>query len=453
MRKQERRAWICLFIAAVLVIGVGIFGYRLVMHGGEWATFYGNTQIYTDGVINRGTVTDRYGEVLLDLTTEGPVYSDDYETRVATVHAVGDPGGNVSSGAVNIFKSQLIGYDLLNGTYDADANGKSISLTIDAGANRAAYEALAGRTGTVGVFNWKTGEIVCMVSTPSFDPADPSYITAGDDEGSYYFNNFLDGLLTPGSTFKLVTAAAVIDNIPDRDSFTYECDGVNQIGDTDESKLWDVSVHGEVNFREALAKSCNGAFGKLTRMVGAEVMREYAEKTGLTEPVQVDSIETAAGSFDFPDNDDIKLSWAGIGQADDLVNPCAMMVYMGAIANGGEAVQPTLIKSATFLKELTGGKSLGRYLDEDTAAELKVMMKNNVIENYGESNFEGLDIYAKSGTAESGSYRPDAWFVGFIDDENAPYAFVVWIKEGGFGADAAAPVAARVLNVLKENGY
>ena len=236
--------------------------------------------------------------------------------------------------------------------------------------------------------------------------------------------------------------------MPDRDSFTFECDGVNQVGDGENSKLIDVTEHGEVNFRDALAQSCNGAFGALTRKVGAKTMEKYAEKAGLTEPVPVDEIETAAGSFDFPKNDDVKLSWAGIGQADDLVNPCAMMVYMGAIANGGEPVQPTLIKSATFIKELTGGKSLGRYLDSDTAAELKDMMKNNVVENYGEWNFEGMDMYAKSGTAEVGSWNPDAWFVGFTDDEDAPYAFVVWVKDGGFGAETAAPIAARVIRSL-----
>ena len=451
MRKQERRAWICLLLVMVLLAGVGLFGYRFVRFGGEWATFYGNTQIYTDGAINRGTITDRYGEELLKCTPDGFQYSEDYETRVATVHAVGDPHGNISDGAISVFRSQLIGYDILNGTYDNTANGKKIALTIDANANRTAYEALGGRTGTVGVYNWKTGEVVCMVSTPAFDPAYEPEASA-DDESSYFFNNFLDGLLTPGSTFKLVTSAAVIDNMPDRDSFTFDCDGVNKLGKGDDSRLTDVSAHGEVDFRAALAQSCNGAFGALTREVGAKTMAKYAKKAGLTEPVRIDGIETAAGSFDFPDDDNVKLSWAGVGQADDLVNPCAMMVYMGAIANGGEPVQPTLIKSATFIKELTGGRSMGRYLDSDTAAELKDMMKNNVVENYGEWNFEGMDMYAKSGTAEVGSWNPDAWFVGFTDDEDAPYAFVVWVKDGGFGAEAAAPIAARVIRALGSSG-
>lgn len=429
----------------VLLAGITLFGYRFVKDGGKWATFYGNTQIYTDGNINRGTITDRNGEELLTCTDEGMIYSPDRLTRLATVHAVGDPGNNIPAGAINVFRSQLIGYDILNGTYDQTANGKSIALTIDANANREAYEALAGRTGAVGVYNWKTGEIVCMVSTPTFDPA---YEVDESDEESYYFNNFLDGAMTPGSTFKLVTSAAVIDNMPDRDSFTFDCDGVNQLGDRDDTKLTCVEAHGEVDFRSALAQSCNGAFGELTRDVGAVTMMEYAEKAGLTEPVEVNGIETAAGSFVFPDDNDVKLSWAGIGQAQDLVNPCAMMVYMGAIANGGEAVEPSLFKSATFIKEIRGGKSLGRYISEDTANELRSMMKNNVVENYGEDNFEGLDMYAKSGTAEVGTDDPDAWFVGFTDNENAPYAFVVWVKGGGYGSQVAAPIAARVIRAV-----
>ena len=449
MRKQERRAMICTLLALVLVLGVAVFGYRFVKDGGDWATFYGNTQIYTDGNINRGAVTDRNGEVLLQCTPDGFNYSDDRLTRLATVHAVGDPGGNIPAGAISIFKSQLIGYDILNGTYDQTANGKSIALTIDANANREAYSALAGRTGAVGVYNWKTGEIVCMVSTPTFDPRDES---ADSSEESYYFNNFLDGALTPGSTFKLVTSAAVIDNLPDRGSFEFDCDGVNQLGERDDTKLRCVEAHGTVDFKEALAQSCNGAFGELTREVGAANMMEYAKKAGLTEPVEVNGIETASGSFVFPDDNDIKLSWAGIGQADDLVNPCAMMVYMGAISNGGEAIQPSLFKSATFIKEIRGGRSLGRYLDEATADELKSMMKNNVVENYGEENFEGLDMYAKSGTAEVGTDDPDAWFVGFTNNENAPYAFVVWVKGGGYGSQVAAPIAARVIRAVGTTG-
>ena len=429
-------------IAAVLFLGLVVFSWRYVTEGGEWATFYGNTQIYTDGTINRGTVVDRNDVILLACTEDGTYYNDDYDVRVSTIHAVGDSQGNIANGAINRFTDKLIGYDLLNGTYNTSSEGETIQLTIDAYANAAAYEALNGSTGTVGVFNWKTGEILCMVSTPAFDPQEGE---PEDEDSPYYFNNFLDGALTPGSTFKLVTSAAVIDTLSDRDDFTFDCDGVNEFSGIDFTCVY---THGTVDFKEALAVSCNGAFGELTRTVGGDVMNEYVEKVGLTESVDVSGIETAAGSFDFPTDDDVKLSWAGIGQADDLVNPCAMMVYMGAIANGGEAIQPSIIKSSTLLKEITGGKSLGNYLSEDTADELKNMMKNNVEVTYGESNFPGLDIYAKSGTAENSDGGSDAWFVGFIDNDDAPYAFVVWVQDGGSGSSAAAPIANTVLSQL-----
>ncbi|MDD5824167.1 MAG: penicillin-binding transpeptidase domain-containing protein [Firmicutes bacterium] len=445
MRKLERRATICLALAAVLFMGIVVFGWRFVTNGGEWASFYGNTQIYTNGQINRGTIYDRNGTMLLNCTKSGIEYPQDSTLRKATLHAVGDPAGNVATGAINVYKSELIGYDLINGTYNTTAEGKNIYLSIDAEANRVAYNALNGREGTVGVFNYKTGEIMCMVSTPTTDPAYPS---STSPESAVYFNTFLMGALTPGSTLKLVTAAAAYDTLDDIENFSFTCDGTNRY---EGEKIPCTGVHGTVNFETSLAKSCNGAFGSLTRQIGPGQMMNYAEKAGLTDSIDVDGIHTAKGQFTFPDDSPINLSWAGIGQYQDLVNPCAMMVYVGSIANEGQAVQPTLLKNSNFLKNLTGGKSLGRYLAKTTADKLKEMMKYDVQMTYGESNFPGLDLYAKSGTAEVGTSASNSWFVGFIDNPSHPYAFVVWIKGGGIGYQAAGPVARSVLNTLIAN--
>ena len=231
------------------------------------------------------------------------------------------------------------------------------------------------------------------------------------------------------------------------DSFRFTCDGKNRYNKDD---ITCTSAHGTVNFRRALAVSCNGAFGKLAREVGAANLSTTTQKVGLTKSVDVDGIKTQAGSFTFPEDNEVNLSWAGIGQYDDQVNPCAMMVYMGAIANGGEPVQPKLMKSSSFLSAGKSGKSLGEYISSETADELRSMMKNNVKVTYGESNFYGLDLYAKSGTAETGSGE-DGWFVGFIDNEDYPLAFVVWIKNGGTGYASAGPVAKDVLNRIISN--
>ena len=449
MRKVERRATICLLLAAVLFLGTAFYVWRFVTKGKTWASFYGNQQIYTDGKLNRGIIYDRNGTQLLKCDKDGTHYSDDYELRLATVHAVGDSAGNVSTGAINMWSSELIGYDLLNGTYDTTSDGKKITLTIDAEANRTAYEYLSGKTGTVGVYNYETGEILCMVSTPTFDPNESQSSNENTGEtGSVYFNNFLQGAMTPGSTFKLVTAAAAIDSLSDVASFSFTCDGTNEYNG---EKITCTSAHGTVDFEDALAVSCNGAFGKLARKVGATNLATTAKKVGLTSSVNVDGIKTKKGSFTFPSDNDINLSWAGIGQYKDQVNPCAMMVYMGAIANGGEAIQPRLLKSSTFLNIGSSGKSLGEYLSSSTAKKLKSMMKNNVKTTYGEYNYSGLDIYAKSGTAETGSGE-DSWFVGFIDNDNYPLAFVVWVKDGGTGYATGGPIANAVLNKIISDG-
>jgi hypothetical protein len=145
--------------------------------------------------------------------------------------------------------------------------------------------------------------------------------------------------------------------------------------------------HGEVDLKQALSDSCNCYFGKLAEELGPDIMNEYVDKTGLTKNRKIDGITTAAGSFEFPESG-VNLAWAGIGQHKDLVNPCTMMMYMGAIANGGQAVKPRLIESVRFttfdLPASLPAKSRDiSMIDEGTANILKGMMAYNVEDNYG----------------------------------------------------------------------
>jgi peptidoglycan glycosyltransferase len=213
--------------------------------------------------------------------------------------------------------------------------------------------------------------------------------------------------------------------------------------------------HGEVDLKQALSDSCNCYFGKLAEELGPDIMNEYVDKTGLTKNRKIDGITTAAGSFEFPESG-VNLAWAGIGQHKDLVNPCTMMMYMGAIANGGQAVKPRLIESVRFttfdLPASLPAKSRDiSMIDEGTANILKGMMAYNVEDNYGTYNFPDLKICAKSGTAEVGADQtPNAWFAGFLDDEEHPYAFIVLVENGGSGSSVAGSVANKVLQEVVE---
>ncbi len=448
MKKIEKRAIMCLLLAGVLVVGLGIFCFRLVTDGDDWATYSANKNIYNDkGKLTAGTLYDTNGTLLMSNTEGKMTFNDDYGIRTAAVHLTGDPAGNISTGANIVYPDKLSGYNLITGTYTLSGKGRDVNLTVDADICKAADDALYGRSGTVGVYNYKTGEIVCTVSSPNYDPYDPPELSE-DDTSGIYINRFFSASFTPGSIFKLVTAAASIENKSDYSTWTFDCDGAVDYGSGDEVTC--MTSHGTVDLKQALSDSCNCYFGKLAEELGPKVMSEYVEKAGLTANRKIDDITTAAGSFEFPDSG-VNLAWAGIGQYHDLVNPCTMMMYMGAIANGGQAVKPRLVEDIRFA--MTGlPASLPAkprdisMIEEETANILKDMMRYNVEDTYGEYNFPDLKICAKSGTAEVGADKtPNAWFAGFLDDEEHPYAFIVLVENGGSGSSVAGSVANKVL--------
>jgi len=441
----------CLLLAGVLIVGLAVFCFRYATDGDDWATHTANRQIHTDnGHLSVGSLYDANGVLLMTNTGGEMTFSDDYGLRKALVHVTGDKNGNIATGANAVYPDKLAGYNLLTGTYSLKGQGRNVNLNLDADVCETAAAALGSRSGTVGVYNYETGEIVCLVSSPNYDPAKPPAVSA-DDTSGIYINRFFSASFSPGSIFKLVTAAASIENKEDYASWTYTCDGSEEYGS---DKVTCQTAHGTVNLQQALADSCNCYFGKLTEELGSKTMYKYVEKTGLTENRKVDGVTTAAGSFEFPESG-INLAWAGIGQYNDLVNPCSMMMYMGAIANGGRAVQPQLISDVDFANGLPAGLTLKKrkisMIEEETADILKTLMHYNVEDNYGTGNFPGLNICAKSGTAEVGkNVKPNAWFAGFLDDEEHPYAFIVLVEKGGSGSSVAGSVANKVLQKVVE---
>ena len=447
MKKIEKRAIMCLLLACVLLTGVGIFCYRYVTQGDDWASYSGNYDVYEDGKLTKGAVYDTNGKLLMKNSSDGMTFNDNVSIRRALMHITGDKDNNISTGANRAFTDEMIGYDLINGVYSLNNKGVDINLTLDADICATAIEAMGDRSGTVGVYNYKTGEIICMVSSPTYDPADPPQISA-DDTSGVYINRFTSSRFVPGSIFKLVTAAAAIENLDDAYTWTYNCTGSDDYGHGD--TVTDISAHGTVDLKKALEVSCNCYFGKLSEKLGGDLIKEYTEKLGLTKSYDIDGIKTAESTFDYPDSG-VNLAWTGIGQYHDMLNPCSMMVYMGAIGNGGTAVMPRLVEPTSFWDELLGkvpkvGVKTKDMIDAETASSLTDMMANNVEQHYGSGNFPGLDICAKSGTAEVGTGKePNAWFSGFLNDPDNPYAFIVLVENGGYGADVAGAVANTVL--------
>lgn len=427
MKTVTRRAGFAILIAMLVILGILTYGFRYIQDGANWASFFGN-----ENVSGTSVLSDRYGVTLATMSSGDISYADDYTTRLACYQVIGDKSGNIGTGALTHFAGRLSGFNYLYGT--TNSKGKNVSLTLDAALNVRAYEALGDRPGAVLVSNYRTGEILCMTSTPSQDPADPSDSPA---EGTY-LNKGISSALTPGSTFKLVTLAAAIDTIPDIYNKSYTCSGSIDIGgDT----INCTGVHGTQDIYGALANSCNCAFAQIAQEVGPDALETYADKLGFTESHSMNGIPTAAGRFDKAAKGSSFLSWSGIGQYNDLVCPYSMLRYVSAIGNGGSMLEPAILKHGATDRKTS-------LLSSESASAIKGFMRNNVTNNYGAGTFPGLQICAKSGTAEVGDGTSHAWFVGFLDDPSNPYAFVVVVEHGGGGLAAAGPVANTVLQAL-----
>ena len=455
MKKIERRAFVCSVLAMLLAAGMCVFLFRYFTSGGQWASSAFNRHLYnTDGVLASGTVLDRDGDVLSAAEGGKRTYYDNETVRKATLHAVGDLQGSIGTGALNAFADQLTGYSLLNGAFGAD-RGSELYLTIDARYNYAAYQALGGKKGTVAVYNYKTGEILCMVSAPSYDPLNvPADIETNEKYEGAYLNRFLSAAFVPGSVYKTVTLAAALEEIPDIHSRTWTCEGSVQIG---EETVVCSGTHGEQDIGDAFSNSCNVAFAQLAVELGADTLEKYTEKAGLTHSYSVSGLPTAKGAFNWENITDGQLGWAGVGQYHDRVNPCALMVYMGAIANGGKAAEPCLIKKSVSTLGIPSLPRLAGKTDTlvsaKTAEQMADMMAANVEKTYGTKRFPNMDLCAKSGTAEVGADEtPHAWFTGFLRGEDTPYAFVVLVENGGGGSSVAGTVAGTVLDLIV-NGY
>lgn len=420
MKKVKRRATAALLIAALLVVGLAVYLVRLADDGGAWASYF-------SGGTPGGTILDRNGVVLYSSDEDGYSFAEDWSTRVSCYHLLGDPNGNVRTGALRQFRDRLAGYSFVEGA----TSGKTISLSVDSTLNVTAYSALAGRNGAVMLMDYTTGEVLCMVSSPGDDPENPS----SEPADGTYLNKCLSSSFTPGSVFKLVTLAAAIDNIPDLFERSLWCEGEMIV---DGALLTCTGNHGSQTIEQALANSCNCAFGTLALELGPKLMAEYAEKLGMTASLQLDGMDVLPGSFTKGEAGSVGLAWSGVGQYEDLVCPYAMLRYVSAIANGGSVYEPTLLGHGSLDRET-------ELLSAETAQRIAEMMNYNVQNAYGSWVFPGLDVSAKTGTAEVGDGTSHAWMTGFLNDPAHPYAFVVILEHAGGGLANAGPVANTVL--------
>ena len=443
MKRILKRSTLILVFTLLFIGGASFFCVELVFNADDWANQPYNAHISGNGGLEQaGAVYDRNGTVLAKTQGTDRVYNENYSVRVGLLHTVGDNSLNISTAVQSKYRSQLTGYSLIWGLNMPQSlrTSHDITLTVDANASAAAYDALSayGKQGACVVYDYKTGEVISSVSTYSYDPEAPPEINE-DNEHEYegvYLDHVLSSSYTPGSIFKLVTAAAAIENIPDLFERTWYCEGHEDIGGP-EVRCVDGEAHGTLDFYGALEHSCNIVFAELAVELGPEKMTAAAEKMGINLSYEIDDVSTAKGHYDVSKATTNELAWSGVGQYNDEVNPMQMAILCGAIANGGNSVNPTYIKSGTgdLLKMIGLNDTKSReLLKSSTASTLSQSMPSYT--------FGSLSVRAKTGTAEVGDEKsPNAWMVGFSTDEDCPLAFACVVEDAGFGSQYARPVA------------
>lgn len=342
----------------------------------------------------------------------------------------------------------------------------NVVTTIDPDVQKAAYDALGDKKGAAVAIDPKTGKILAVVSTPSYDP---SSLTDANTAGSAWkkLNKDSDKPLTnralrqpvaPGSTFKLVVAAAALEDglYSSVDERTDSPDPYTLPGTVTPLENENKSAPCEnASIRTALRYSCNNVFAKMAYNLGQDKLRAMAEKFGFNDKEQ--DVPVRAYTSVYPsDMNDSSTALTGIGQFDVTATPLQMAMVSAAIANGGEMVSPHMVSTITN----SGGDTLKDYDDEasttqvvssDTAEQLQSAMQTVVEDGTGtNAQIDGVTVGGKTGTAQHGennSETPYAWFTSYAKNGDKEVAVAVLVEQSNAarsevsGNGLAAPVA------------
>lgn len=345
--------------------------------------------------------------------------------------------------------------------------GATVYTTINARAQQAAAQALGNRKGAVVALDPKTGAVLALVSSPSYDPnrlastdlatARTAWTELNADKGRPMANRATKEVYPPGSTFKLVTAAAALENGMKADSQVASPASLT-LPQTSVKLTNEVNCGGEKStIDHALQVSCNTAFANLGLQLGDAKLREQARKFGFDQPFEDDLASAASrfpGQLDKP-----QLAMSAIGQFDVAASPLQMAVVAAGIANDGQVMEPYLVQEvrAADLSVISSHRTqeLQRAMNEDNARSLQQMMVNVVDKGTGQrAAVSGVRVGGKTGTAQSDPKRPPyAWFVGFAKDPDV--AIAVFIEDAQVersdiaGGRLAGPVFKAVVESLR----
>lgn len=467
MYSSFRRIRFLLIMVVIVFVGISLYlvGFQL-FQAKELAEHARNSRNWVDETgIERGKIIDRSGEVL---AYSERLEGEDRWRRISEysysmAHLVGySTQEHGKSGIESAYNGQLLGLqddDLLGTVRDVlgkKGKGNDVELTVHAQLQSYIFNLLEGHKGSVVAMDPKTGEVLAMVSSPSFDSnnVDATWDELIEREDGVLLNRATQGVYTPGSIMKVVSAVSILEaGVPQ----SYDDSGVEVIEGA-EIYNYEGDVRGEMDLEDALVHSTNTYFANKALLVGGEKMKETAERFLFNQDFPF-SLRHEYSTVDYQGGmAKIDLASSAYGQGKTLVTPLHMAMVISSISQEGEMKEPQLVKS---IKTPTGTtlysqspKTISQVTEPPVARELRDMLIRTVEYN-GYCYLDGAVIGGKTGTAENPSGEDHAWFITFAKGSTKEFALAIVLEEEGrTGGQAAAPIAqqiyykARELNLL-----
>lgn len=404
----------------------------------------------------RGRILDREGNVLAQSLPDGTRHYND----ASVAHLLGYLDARYGSqGAELVFNEQLAGTapsgwaGAVRAEFDRERRtGNDIVLTVDPQVQAAAAAALGDRKGAIIALDPRNGEVLAMVSVPTYDPG--ALGTLGDDlltdPNAPLLNRAIQGLYPPGSTFKAVTATGILESGVARPDTMVECEDEIVIDGFPVSCRNTAQGEGRYPFKHAFTHSVNAIFADLGVKLGWTGLTDIARRYGFDSQPDF-TLETAPSQIHAPDSEATKtlLASTAFGQGELLATPLQMAIVAAVIANDGVLARPHI-----GLEERSDDVSLGaleatgsrRVIDATLAATMRDFMVSVV--QAGQANgvsFPGITVGGKTGTAEAGDGTSHAWFIAFAPAQDPRIAVAVVVENGGQGGVVASPIAGQVI--------
>lgn len=424
---------------------------------------YNNRQSAQQANVVRGAILAQDGRVLAETTNDSEGNSvrtykyDNLFAQTVGYTQYGNAGLEATQNYILQNSSVNILDQLSTDLRSQKKQGDDLVTSLDVDVQSAAYNALAGRKGAVVVLDADTSKVLASVSAPDFNPN----TVAGDwetlnleDSGSPFLNRGLQGLYEPGSTFKMVTALAYLEQYGSDADFHFNCTGEYTQG-TYTIHCFNNNVHGEQTLEDAFANSCNCAFSYIaTELLDDTALADAAKKLNFNEDFSLGLPSSQSSySLERTTKDGLSMQTA-VGQGDTVVTPVFMAMIAQSVYNNGQMLEPSFIKQVQSadgsVVEVEIVNSLGEVMTASQANYLKTYMSAVVNRGTAAGVFgdNPYNVCGKTGTAqyENANGYVHSWFVGFTNTGTDDVVIAVLIEEASEGDVSAAQVAASMLS-------